>query len=289
MLLAVALGGCTGDAELPEGEGTLRVGLWGDGASGTTYSLRDASFHVTGNAVDLTMFTAGLPDGTATISTPLAAGDYQIVLDPGWTVYRGDVGDPMPIPVDAELASDNPVPFTIADNLSTEVTFVFDVDGDLVPMNQGTLDVDVEFDEDDGVCMPTFLWEEIFVSTGEYLDQGDGWQSFTAVADAELRQVGLFWNVSFNDEFTINIYEGVGNSGTLLHSETFPGLGDSPPVDFDANVLATPVLLEEGQSYTIEGVDTFGWQTSVGSLPGSTSSLGDTRHKDIRLVATLCD
>ena len=176
MLFVMAVVGCTGEAELPEGEGTLRVGLWGDGASGTTYSLRDASFHVTGNGVDLTMFTAGLPDGTASITTPLAAGDYQIVLDPGWTVFSGDVGDPMPIAVDAELASDNPVPFAIADNLSTEVTFVFDVDGELVPMNQGTLDVDVEFQEDDGVCTPTFVWEELFVSTGDYIDHGDGWQ-----------------------------------------------------------------------------------------------------------------
>ena len=95
--------------------------------------------------------------------------------------------------------------------------------------------------------------------------------------------------VNFVDEFTINIYEGVGNSGTLLYTETFPGSGENPPVDFDANVLATPVLVEEGQTYTIEGVDTFGWQTALGALPGSTSSVGDGRHKNIRLVATPCD
>jgi hypothetical protein len=195
----------------------------------------------------------------------------------------------MPVEVDATLASDNPVGFAIADNLSTEVTYVFDIAGDLVPMNQGTLDIDVAFDEDDGVCTPTFFWEEIFVSTGDYVEQGDGWQSFTAPTDAELQQVGLFWNVTYNDAFTINIYEGIGTSGPLLYSESFPGYGDSPPVGFDANVLSAPLLLEEGQSYTIEGVDTFGWQTAVGALPASTSSLGNTRHKNIQLFATPCD
>jgi hypothetical protein len=156
-------------------------------------------------------------------------------------------------------------------------------------MHQGTLDIDVAVDEDDGVCTPTFEAEQIFVSDGDYIDQGDGWQSFTATADVQLYQVGFFWNVNFNDAFTINVYAGVGTGGQLLHSQTFPGLGESPAAGFDANYLVPPVVLTEGSSYTIEGVDTFGWQSATGALPGATSSLGNTQHKNIQLFATLCE
>ncbi len=288
LALATIFAGCASSDPAPD-DGSLRVGLWGDGASGEMYSLREADFRITGNGFDATVDADALPDGTPAFTIGLAAGDYQIELLDGWEVWRGAVGDPMPVQVEAALDTDNPVTFAIADNLATDVTFVVDVGGELVPMVAGSLDVDVDFSEDDGVCMPTFLLEEIFESNGGFVDQGDGWQSFTAPADAQLVSVGLFWNVSFNDAFTINVYAGVGNGGQLLHTETFPGLGNAPPVDFDNNLLTTPVLLQEGQSYTIEGVDTFGWQTAAGALPGSTSSLGTTRHKNIRLLATACE
>lgn len=281
--------GCTAPDTGDDGEGELRVGLWGDGASGETYSLRDAVFRVAGNSVDLEIDTAALADGTAAISTPLDAGDYELELLAGWQVLRGDVGDPNPIAVEASIDSDNPVFFAIADGLSTEVTYIFDIEGDLVPMNSGALDIDVEFDEDDGVCMPANFSEEIFASTGNYVGQGDGWQSFTATDDVSLFQVGLFWNVTFGGAFTVNIYEGVGTGGTMLFSQAYPGFGDSPPVGFDANAIVPPLVLTAGQQYTIEGVDTFGWQEAVGALPGSTSSLGDTRHKNIQLIASPCE
>ena len=121
--------------------------------------------------------------------------------------------------VDATLDSDNPVPFTIADNPATTVTGVFDIDGDLVPMQDGALDIDVEFDEDDGSCTPGSFGEEIFA----------------------------------------------------------------------ANSLLPQVELVEGQVYTVEAVDTFGWQSALGALPGSTSSMGSTRHKNLQLLATPCE
>lgn len=290
ILLSLALTACAAAPDDPApADGSLRVGLWGDGASGATYSLRAAAFQVTGNGVDATIDADALPDGTTAFAFGLPAGGYQVELLDGWEVWRGAVGDPLPVQVEATLDSPNPVPFAIADGLATDVTYVFDVGGELVPMAPGSLDIDVDFVEDDGVCTPTSVSETIFESVGEFIGQGDGWQSFTAPADVQLVSIGLFWNVSYGGAFTIHVYDGVGNQGTLLHSQTFPGLGDNPPVDFDSNVLDTPVLLAAGRSYTIEAVDTFGWQSASGALPGATSSLGNTGHKNIRLVATACD
>jgi hypothetical protein len=288
LLFAASLCACADATDPATGEGELRVGLWGDGASGATYSLRDAIFRVTADGVDIDIDTDALADGTAAVSTPLAAGDYELELQPGWQVLRGDVGDPNPVAVEASIDSDNPVFFAIADGLSTEVTYVFDVEGDLVPMDDGSLDIDVQFDEDDGVCMPANFGEVVFESNGNYIGQGDGWQSFTATHDISLYQVGLYWNVTFGGPFTINIYEGVGTGGTLLHTQDFPGQGDSPPLGFDANGIVPPLVLVEGE-YTIEGTGTFGWQEAIGALPGSTSSLGDTRHKNIQLIASPCE
>lgn len=289
LVLGLLASACTDDAD--DGEGTLRVGLWGQGGSGEVYSLQDAVFRITGPGADLDLFTDDLADGTSGIGTPLAAGDHSIALQPGWHVERGAVGDPSPVVVEATLDTDNPVPFTIVDGLATNVTWVFDVGGELVPMADGTIDIDVDFDEDDGVCTPGTIYDQIFVGTGDYIDQGDGWQSFTAEADGLLYQVGLFWNLSgYQDEYTINVYEGVGTGGALLYSQTYPGLG---PVEslygFDGNGIFPAVELAGGQSYTIEGVSTFGWQTAQGALPGATSSAGNARHKNIQLFAQSCE
>lgn len=129
-----------------------------------------------------------------------------------------------------------------------------------------------------------------FESLGGFVGQGDAWQSFTAGSDGDVVRIDFYWNLSgTNDSFTINLYEGEGTGGMLLHSQVFPGQGMGVFVGFDgANVLGTPVPITAGSVYTVQGVDTFGWQTASGAIMGSTSSLGAGQHKNIRVWIEPC-
>ncbi len=128
-----------------------------------------------------------------------------------------------------------------------------------------------------------------FESLGDFVAQGDAWQSFTSSSTGDIVEVDVYWNLSgTNDQFTINIYEGEGTGGTLLHSELFPGQGMGTFVGFDINVLNTPVPIEAGMAYTVQGLDTFGWQTANGAIPGGNSSLGPAQHKNIRVWVEPC-
>lgn len=129
-----------------------------------------------------------------------------------------------------------------------------------------------------------------FVSLGDFINQGDAWQSFTANTDGNVVQIDFYWNLSgTNDAFTINLYEGEGTAGPLLHSQGFPGQGVGTFVGFDAiNVLSMPVPIVAGGVYTVQGVDTFGWQTASGAIAGGNSSLGVGQHKNIQVWIEPC-
>jgi hypothetical protein len=287
-LVASTLVGCA-TTDTPDGDGTLRVGLWGQGGSGSTYRLVDAGFHITGNGVDAIVSAADAPDGTPSLSVPLGKGDYELELLSGWEVYRGSIGDGDPALVEADLLTDNPVLFTVADGASTDVTYTFEIEGDIVPLADGTLDIDVEFEEDDGVCTPG--GHEWLGETGDGsnpVGNGEGWQSFIAPRDTFLAFIPIFWEAGVpTDSLTINVYEGVGTSGTLLSTGMY-GAFDSATTGFHwfGNI---PILLTEGHSYTIEGVGAHGWRTESGALPGATSSEGDNYHKTMQLHGMICD
>lgn len=128
-----------------------------------------------------------------------------------------------------------------------------------------------------------------FESLGAFVSQGDAWQAFGVGSTGEIVEVNLYWNLSgTNDSFTINIYEGEGTAGPLLHSELFPGQGMGTFVGFDSNPLSVPVPVTAGSVYTMEGVDTFGWQTANGGIAGVTSSLGPAQHKNIQVWIEPC-
>lgn len=138
-------------------------------------------------------------------------------------------------------------------------------------------------------CVPGPALVE-FESLGNFISQGDGWQSFTAAHDGDIVEVDFYWNLSgTNDSFTMNIYQGEGTGGTLLYSELFPGQGMGTFVGFDVNLLSAPVTIEAGQVYTVQGVDTFGWQTANGAIAGSASSFGVGQHKNIRVWVEPCN
>ncbi len=282
-------GAACAQADPVQGDGSLRVGLWGEGASGARYHLSDAGFHITGDGVEALVTAADEPDGTPSLSIPLAAGHYELELLPGWEVYRGSIGDPQPAQVVADLITPNPVEFAVADNFSTEVTYMFEIEGDLVPMSDGTLDIDVEFQEDDGICT-TSAHDWLFLGGDGHapVGQGDGWQSFTASGDSLAAFILLFWEAGAPaGTFTLNLYEGVGTAGTLLSSGDYL-VGEQAIAGF-LWFGQIPVPLSDGQSYTFEAVNAPGWRTESGALPGATSSHGDAFHKTMRVYGPPCD
>jgi len=138
-------------------------------------------------------------------------------------------------------------------------------------------------------CMPGPAEVE-FESNGDFINQGDAWQSFTADDDGDIVEIDFYWNLSgTNGPFTMNVYEGEGTAGVLLHSQGFPGQGMGTFVGFDSiNVLSMPVPITAGSVYTVQGVGTFGWQTASGAIAGSSSSLGMGQHKNIRVWIEPC-
>ena len=155
VLLVAAV--CTGTAscaseiasEEPVTAGRASVPLTAMGASGALYRLTGATFTIAGPTSSM-LSTDALPD-SETIDVTLNAGSYQITLQPGWILERTLLG--VTQTVEAVLASANPMSFAIADQVVTPVSFVFQVDGDVIPMGQGVLRLGIAVEETGGACM----------------------------------------------------------------------------------------------------------------------------------------
>jgi hypothetical protein len=132
--------------------GTVAVSLTGHAPSGTTYRLRQAEIIITGPGATRVFHTEDDPDRTA-LSTPLPPGAYTLAIPVGWSLDRERVDGTFE-PVAATLTSANPASFTIAPGAATRVTLRFLADGVEVPLDDGTLDVDLEVDEVDASPPP---------------------------------------------------------------------------------------------------------------------------------------
>jgi hypothetical protein len=141
--LAVCFTGCnpTNNNDDSAHGGTVRMALEGTGPNGATYRLRDGIFEINGGSVSESLDTE--VDPTAVIlSTDLPAGAYGIELQPGWRFEREVAG--VVNAVNATLVSDNPVAFAIQPSITTDVIYVFEVDGGLVSLEPGTVSVGIE-------------------------------------------------------------------------------------------------------------------------------------------------
>lgn len=154
LLVAALCAGTTSCAsevatEEPVAVGRASVPLTAMGSSGALYRLTAATFSIAG-PVSGTLSTDMLPD-SETIDVVLNAGAYQITLEPGWVLERTLGG--VTQAVEAVLASTNPLGFAISDQVITPVSFVFQVDGDVIPMGQGVLRLGIAVEETGGACM----------------------------------------------------------------------------------------------------------------------------------------
>jgi Cys-rich repeat protein len=129
--------------------GRASVPLTAMGASGALYRLTAATFTIAGPTSTM-LSTDALPD-SETIDVALNAGAYQVTLQAGWGLTRTLGG--VTQAVEAVLVSANPLSFAISDQVITPVSFVFQVDGDVIPMGQGVLRLGIAVEETGGACM----------------------------------------------------------------------------------------------------------------------------------------
>lgn len=147
IFLGVAAAACSADDT-----GTVAVSLTGHGPSGTTYRLRHAEIIVTGAEATRVFHTESDPGRTA-LSADLPPGDYTLAIPDGWFLDR-ERPDGTFAAIDAELVSANPAPFTITASAATRVTLRFRAGGEEVPLDDGTLEVDLDVEEVDATPPP---------------------------------------------------------------------------------------------------------------------------------------
>ncbi len=140
VFFAVALNllACSDQPKAIESVGVVRVPLVGSGSSGAAYRLENATFSVTGPT------SLELDGNGETLQRELPVGDYSIELRAGWSLRRTSAGT-----VDATLVTDAMQRFQVREQQTTIVSYRFKVDGDVVVMTHGTLEVRIEIDEED--------------------------------------------------------------------------------------------------------------------------------------------
>jgi Lamin Tail Domain len=169
-LCLALLGAAPACSDLPPPPiGQLRLGL-SSGIGEGYYELSQASFAVEG-AAELTLESDDQSSGD-TLQRALPEGDYSVRLLEGWQLAR--VGPGNSVPVEAELASQNPLAFSILAGELTTVTFQFrTLDGsgdDSDPGGDGEVRIGIEVD---GASSPQVLISEL-MKNPEVLPDADG-------------------------------------------------------------------------------------------------------------------
>ncbi len=147
--------------------GQLRLGL-SSGIGEGQYELSHASFAVEG-AAELTLESDDA-EANDTLQRALPEGDYSVRLLDGWQLAR--VGTSESEPVEAELASQNPLPFSILAGELTTVTFQFRTLGAGGGPSGGDGEVRIGI-EVDGASAPQVLISEL-MKNPEVLPDADG-------------------------------------------------------------------------------------------------------------------
>jgi hypothetical protein len=138
IVLHVVLVGC--DAEQPPTShgGIMKMELT-HVVDGTLYELRFSQFVVQSDSQYIVL--SG--DNLDVLEYDLEPGDYTVELQPGWQIFR-EADSGIMEPVDAVLSSENPVAFTIEQNVVTPVGFTFTVGEDAIPFGKGRLRLGID-------------------------------------------------------------------------------------------------------------------------------------------------
>jgi hypothetical protein len=143
--LCTACGG--GDAVLlqpgPERSGQLELSLSAE-HDGVIYRL-EASFEVTG-PTSLTLQSAASDD---TLSASLAPGAYRVAIAPDFRLLK-ETEEGLS-PVQAELVSPAEQAVEIAPRATSRIAYRFRVEGVIIDLDPGTLEIGIEVERDDGI------------------------------------------------------------------------------------------------------------------------------------------
>jgi hypothetical protein len=140
--LSMLTSGCSNAPEpagYAAGTGKVDVALTAQ-SDGVKYRLQNAKFTITGETLNLTrviMPPADLPIDQET----LPAGKYSILLADGWQLEAEGPGETSFSAVDAELAVNNPLDFTVTRNKTVQVVFAFISRGKPINLNNGRANV----------------------------------------------------------------------------------------------------------------------------------------------------
>src|SRR5947207_2218984 len=120
---------CSGsDAAVdPNAIGSIQLPLQTTSTSGKIYRLRSARFDITGpTTASLTTPAPGVMDAELFLRTTLQSGNYSMLLQPGWKLWRiaADGSEGM---VTGTLLSVNPATFQVTNGVETPVIYSFQV------------------------------------------------------------------------------------------------------------------------------------------------------------------
>lgn len=118
--------------------GSVALALRATGSSGNVYQLVDAQVRFTG---PVTATVDADPDED-TLEVDLPTGPYDVLLLDGWQLVQLMDGGSQAS--DARLVSENPTDVAVAEGLVSDVGFLFDVSGELIPFGLGRARINIE-------------------------------------------------------------------------------------------------------------------------------------------------
>jgi hypothetical protein len=133
-VIAVVVAACAGPVGSEPASGTLVLNLIGSSPDGNQYMLRNATITITGPD-SVQVFHTEDQLFRDSLSANVPAGDYSALLDVGWRLERFDAFGSTEI--NAELASSNPLPFTVGFGQRTVVPLRFRTNIGEIDLSQG--------------------------------------------------------------------------------------------------------------------------------------------------------
>lgn len=220
----------------PAPVGQLRLGL-SSGVGEEVYRLARASFAIEG-AAELSLSSEDAPESD-TLQRTLPEGDYTVHLLDGWQLERLAAGGAEVVA--AELASDNPLPFSILTGELTTVTFQFRTLGDEATSGgDGQVRIAIEVD---GAASPHVLISELMKNPEALPDAEGEWIELYNAGHQPLDLAGCTLArddqvLSLGGALTIT----AGGHLTLANGDT-PG--------FDPDVVYSGLTLPNAAAFTL--------------------------------------
>lgn len=231
---ALGLSACSDLPDLPIGQMQLALT---SGAGDTHYRLAKADFALSGAAeLDLSTDDAAASD---TLQRSLPVGDYSVELQPGWQLERlSAAGSQI---VAADLASANPMSFSITAGQLTTLTFQFKTKGTPPPDgSDGQLRVGIAVD---GVGAPSVLISELMKNPETLADADGEWIELYNAGSTPFNLAGC--NLTRDTQkLALDGINPIPAGGYLTLAN-----GDAP--GFTPNVLYTGVTLPNSGSFVL--------------------------------------